>query len=119
MRFMVDENVGPSVADWLAEQPHDVSSVYKDYRGESDTFVLEKAKLEQRILITNDKDFGEMVFREKRPHAGVIFLRLGDEQPSSKIVALQRLLERYPDQIAENFVVVTETTVRIVKRGHE
>ncbi len=115
----MDENVGPSVADWLTKQHHDVSSIYEDYRGESDTFVLDKAQFEERILITNDKDFGEMVFRHKRPHSGVILLRLANEQPMKTIAALRGLLERYSDQLAENFVVVTETAVRIVRERKE
>lgn len=119
MRFLVDENVGPSVADWLMDQRHDVSSVYQDYRGENDTFVLEKAQFEERILVTNDKDFGDMVFRQKRPHSGVILLRLGNEQPKNAIAALSGLLERYSDQLAENFVVVTETAVRIARGWKE
>lgn len=119
MRFLVDENVGPSVADWLTEQGHDVSSVYEVYRGERDTFVLDKAQFEERILITNDKDFGEMIFRHKLPHSGVILLRLANEQPMKTIAALRDLLEQYSDQIAENFVVVTETAVRIVRDWKE
>jgi len=101
------------------KQRHDVSSVYGDYRGESDTFVMDKAQFEERILITNDKDFGEMVFRHKRPHSGVILLRLANEQPMKTIAALRGLLEQYSDQLAENFVVVTETAVRIVRGEHE
>ena len=119
MRFLVDENVGPSVADWLTEQRHDVFSVYKDYRGENDTFVLEKAQFEDRILITSDKDFGEIVFRKKRPHSGVILLRLANEQPMNTIAALRRLLEQYADQLAAHFVVVTETVVRIAGKWEE
>ncbi|MCH7497694.1 MAG: DUF5615 family PIN-like protein [Candidatus Marinimicrobia bacterium] len=119
MRFLVDENVGPSVADWLTEQRHDVFSVYKDYRGENDTFVLEKAQFEDRILITSDKDFGEIVFRKKRPHSGVILLRLANEQPMKTIAALRRLLDQYADQLAGRFVVVTETFVRIAGKWEE
>ncbi len=66
-----------------------------------------------RILITNDKDFGEMVFRERRPHKGIILLRLEDERISNKIAVLGRLFEQHADELGGNFVVVTETTVRI------
>lgn len=111
--------MGSSVADWLMEQRHDVSSVYKDYRGESDHFVLEKAKAEERILLTNDKDFGEMIFRQKRPHSGVILLRLEHERPANEIAALRRLLEQYSDQLAGHFVVVTESAVRIMREWEE
>ena len=77
--------------------------------------VLDKAYSENWILITNDKDFGEKIYRDKRPHHGVIFLRLQDERAVSKIDAIEKLLDRYEDQLAGAFVVVSETQVRF---GH-
>ena len=59
MRFLVDECTGPVVARWLSSRSHDVFSVFDDARGMTDDEVLAKAIAEQRILITNDKDFGE------------------------------------------------------------
>jgi len=112
MRFLVDECTGPAVARWLREQSHEVFSVYEDARGMADEDVLAKAFSGSWILITNDKDFGEMVFRERKPHHGVVFLRLDDERASSKIDAVQRLLDAYADQLPDAFVVVTETHVR-------
>lgn len=64
-----------------------------------------------RRQLTNDKDFGEKVYREKHPHRGVIFLRLQDEPPAAKIGAIEKLLDAYEDQLADAFVVVTETQV--------
>jgi predicted nuclease of predicted toxin-antitoxin system len=114
MRFIVDECTGPEVARWLRQNLHDVSSIYEESRGLDDEGVLQKAFAEDRILITNDKDFGEMVFREGRAHKGIILLRLEDERVANKIKVLKHLLEQYADQLANNFVVATETTVRIV-----
>jgi predicted nuclease of predicted toxin-antitoxin system len=76
MRFLVDECTGPAVADWLREQKHEVFSVYKEARGMDDDDIIAKAFAENWILITNDKDFGEKIYRERRPHQGVVFLRL-------------------------------------------
>ncbi len=78
----------------------------------TDDAILAKAYSENWILITNDKDFGEMVFREKRPNHGVIFLRLRDERAVSKIDAIEKLLDGYKDQLTGTFVVITETQVR-------
>ena len=80
MRFLVDECTGPAVARWLRDQGHEVFSVYEQARGMDDAGVLEKADSESWILITNDKDFGEQVYRGQRPHRGVVFLRLKDER---------------------------------------
>ena len=78
----------------------------------ADPDVLLKALSENWILITNDKDFGEMVFRERRQHHGVIFLRLNDERSANKINVLKRLLSKYSDKLTGRFVIVTETRVR-------
>jgi predicted nuclease of predicted toxin-antitoxin system len=112
MRFIVDECTGPKVAEWLRAQGHEVFSVYEVSRGINDEQILDNAFDEDRILITNDKDFGEMIFRDHRKHRGVIFLRLSDERATKKIEVLERLLANYADKIGEHFVTVTETKVR-------
>ena len=112
MRFLVDECTGPTVAKWLRGKSHEVFSVYDEARGMADDDILAKAYSEQWILITNDKDFGEKVYREGRPHHGVVFLRLQDERASSKIDALRGLLEIFADQLAGRFVVVTARQIR-------
>lgn len=99
----------------MREQNHEVFSVFDEARGIPDDKVIEKAFTEDWILVTNDKDFGEKVFRERREHKGVIFLRLEDERAANKIAVLQRLLENYADKLPEQFVVATETRVRFAK----
>ena len=115
MKFIVDECTGPGVARWLYSQNYDVFSVYEQARGMSDEYILKKAVIENRILITNDRDFGEMVFRKKKPHKGIVFLRLEDERAANKIKFLTLLLNKFSDQLPGNFVVVTEKNVRIVR----
>ncbi|HUT71790.1 MAG TPA: DUF5615 family PIN-like protein [Desulfatiglandales bacterium] len=112
MRFIVDECTGPAVASWLRDQDHDVFSVFDEARGMSDEDIIRKAFAEQWVLITNDKEFGDKVFRDGRLHRGVILLRLEDERPASKIRVLSSLLEVYPDKILDSFLVVTEKQVR-------
>lgn len=112
MRFLVDECTGSRVAKWLAENGHEVFSVYDEARGSTDDEVLAKAFEESWIIITNDKDFGELVFRERRPHHGVVFLRLEDQRSVAKISALEKLLENHSDRISNRFVVLTESQVR-------
>jgi len=115
MRFLVDECTGPAVARWLREQKHIVFSVYEEARGIDDESVIAKAFAENWIVITNDKDFGEKIYRQRRPHKGVVLLRLEDERAANKIVALRRLLEGYAGQLANQFVVVTENRVRFAR----
>ena len=100
------------VARWLRDQGYEGFSVYDEARGISDDDVLQKAFVENWMLITNDKDFGDKIFREGSLHKGVIFLRLENERAANKIKKLQLLLENYADRLPEQFVVVTENKVR-------
>jgi predicted nuclease of predicted toxin-antitoxin system len=112
VRFLVDECTGPSVARWLRGQGHEVFSVYEEARGVSDDFILQKAFAEDWVVVTNDKDFGEKVYRERHPHRGVVFLRLADERAANKVATMRRLLDVYANRLHDQFVVVTETQVR-------
>jgi predicted nuclease of predicted toxin-antitoxin system len=95
MRVLVDECTGPAVASWLKAQGHDVLSAFDEARGASDDGLLERARAEGRILVTNDRDFGVKVFRDRQSPRGVIFLRLKDSfasrtsEPPSKSPSLQ------------------------------
>ena len=117
MRFLVDECTGPAVARWLREQGYEVYSIYEEARGVDDDTILTKAFTENWILITNDKDFGEKVYRDSYPHRGIIFLRLEDERVKSKIRKLSQLLKDYNDYLVDHFVVVTEKQVRFARKS--
>ena len=112
MRFIVDECTGPRVAEWLGTQSHDVFSVYDQDRGATDEVVLQRAVAEDRIVITNDRDFGEMVFRDGREHRGVVFLRLADELTANKIRVLDDLIKNHANNLADHYVVVTDSQIR-------
>ena len=116
MKFIVDECAGPAVAQWRRSQGHDVISVFDDCRGIDDDEIIEKALAQESILVTNDKDFGEKVFREGKIHHGVILMRLSDERSLAKIEVLKQLLSHHALALSGNFIVVTEYGVRIAKR---
>ena len=115
MRFLVDECTGPAVARYLRDRGHDVFSVYEQARGISDDEVIAQALAEERILVTNDKDFGEKVYRDGTLHSGIVLLRLRDESASAKIAAIAGLLEHYSDRTVGALVVVTDKQVRFAK----
>lgn len=100
------------MASWLQDLGHEILSIFAEAPGIADDEVLAMAVAEDRILITNDKDFGEMIFRERLKHRGVIFLRLSDERSANKIEVLRHLLESYSERLPNQFVTVTETKVR-------
>ena len=94
--------------------PHEVFSVYDESRGIDNGNLMKTANEGKYIVITNDKDFGELIFRMNKPHKGIVLLRLEDERPKNKIAVLEKLLDLYSDKLKDNFVVVTEKNVRII-----
>ena len=115
MNFLTDENIGLEVVNYLREIGHDVISAIEESPSADDTFLLKKAFRQKRILITSDKDFGALIYKESLPHKGVILLRLVDETNASKIRVLLNLFRVYGTKLQGNFTVVTETLVRIRK----
>jgi len=113
MRFLVDECVGPSVVRWLRENNFDAVSAFEDCRGWDDESILEKARSEGRAVVTLDKDFGNMVFRMKMPHCGIILLRCGYCSASRKISMIEKVLSLPASDLSGRFVVVTESGIRI------
>ncbi len=115
LKFLVDENLGFALAKWLENKGFDVNAIILTMAGSSDEDVLEKAFSENRILITNDKDFGEKIFAKKMQHCGVILLRLQIETKENKIKVLENLLKSNIDNLSCNYIVVTESKIKIRK----
>jgi predicted nuclease of predicted toxin-antitoxin system len=115
LRFIIDECTGPAVAEWLRSEGHDVFSVFNEALGADDDWIIAKAFAEDRILITNDKDFGDKVFRSGIPHHGIVFLRLENESATVKIETLRQLLDHFSNKLADQFVVVTESSIRFAR----
>ncbi len=103
------------MSDWLKNENYEVFSVFEQWRGASDDAILEKCHQENYILITSDKDFGEMVFRNQCVHNGIILVRCSPNNFTKRIEVLAKLLKNYPDKLENNFVVVSNENVRIVE----
>jgi predicted nuclease of predicted toxin-antitoxin system len=78
MRFLADESVERKVVEKLREEGFEVISVADIVAGLPDEAVLALARQKQAVLITADKDFGELVYRRGALHEGVVLIRLGD-----------------------------------------
>lgn len=87
-------------------------SVFEDAQGSSDDDLLRYAADEGWVVLTADKDFGELVFRQRLPHCGVVLLRVEDQRAVSVIQVLRALLDEYGDELQTRFTVVTETQAR-------
>jgi predicted nuclease of predicted toxin-antitoxin system len=120
MKFLLDQSTDARLAAYLRNLGHDVTRIAADYpAGLLDPNILSLARAEGRILITDDRDFGEWVFRFKLPHAGVIFLRLGKYAPLElKLARLSYVLTHYADQL-DQFLVVKRQSVRVKHQAPE
>lgn len=114
MKFLLDQSTDARLIAYLRSQGHDATRIAADYpSGLPDTEVLAIAVREGRILITDDRDFGELVFVQRQPHTGVIYLRLGEYADlATKTARLAFVLDRYAEQL-DQFVVVTLREVRV------
>lgn len=113
MRFIVDESAGVAVANYLRVTGHDVLAIAEIAPRAGDTDILALAVDDKRILVTNDKDFGELVFRSRQDHHGVMLFRLKDESAVNQVRILADVLHRYADRLSGQFIVITETKIRI------
>ena len=114
MRFLLDESADLRLASYLEEKGHDVTGFVRDHPASlPDTDVLAIAYQEKRTLVTQDRDFGELVFVEHRPHAGVILLRLGPYASlETTITRLDDVFSRHVHEL-DQFIVVTPNLIRV------
>ena len=113
MKLLANEKVPKSVWRELKREGHDVSSVANTSPGASDKAVIEIAKNEGRIILTFDKDFGELVFKEKTNVKGVILLRLPPRSADFVLEKLRDLFSRSEIEFGNSFLVVEEDKVRL------
>jgi len=119
MRLLANENIEQPIVDLLRAEGHDVAYVSEVAPGAPDDEVLRVANAESRLVLTNDKDFGEMAFRERRVTAGIVLLRLQSQDGVEKANRLKKILPVIEEQVAGHFAVVTEERVRLrpLRRG--
>jgi predicted nuclease of predicted toxin-antitoxin system len=120
MKFLLDQCTDARLLTYLKQLGHDASQIRRTYpQSIPDPEILSIARHEKRILITDDRDFGELIFRLQLPHAGVIFLRLGTYAPLDlKIERLSYVLTHYADQL-DQFLVVKRGSIRVGRSEQE
>jgi len=118
MKLFADENIAVQIVNQLRELGHDVLYPPEIAQSADDNVWLEQARREERILITDDKDFGELVFRQKLPSAGVILLRLHHLPLPDRLRWLQSRWARILSYPQSSFVVVTEHKIRVRSGRH-
>jgi predicted nuclease of predicted toxin-antitoxin system len=113
LNFLVDVGVGKSIEDFLIEQGFDIKSVRTINPRMSDQEILKIAASEDRIIITMDKDFGELVYHSFIEHSGVILLRLEDATGDEKLEVIKKIISNHTERIKGNFCVFQRDKFRI------
>jgi predicted nuclease of predicted toxin-antitoxin system len=114
--FLADESVDFRVVESLRKAGYKVEAVIEVDPGISDDQVLQIANELEAILLTEDKDFGELTFRLKKPNQGIILIRMSGNPIEEKMQKIMQVLEGYLDQLSHCFTVITQDKVRIRKR---
>lgn len=113
MRILADHNIEAPLASALRRAGHDVLNVAEALPPETDDeTVLAVAHEEKRILLTNDKDFGELAFLQGRASVGLMLLRLAGLDSSAKADRTVAVVSFLGDRLHGAFVVVTESKIR-------
>jgi predicted nuclease of predicted toxin-antitoxin system len=114
IKFLADVNIERPIVEFLQENGYDTKWIPDLDCKMVDQQLLEMANKEKRILITNDKDFGELTFRQKRISTGIILFRVKNQKSRDKIRLLQKLLLVYGHKLKGNFIVLTQKKFRII-----
>jgi predicted nuclease of predicted toxin-antitoxin system len=110
MKFLADANTPGLLVDALTSLGHDVFWAYTVPRT-SDVVLIEKAARERRVVITLDKDFGELVF--KRGHAvAVVLIRLRETSMSEMVSVVMNLVGSEAENLHRLFCVVEKSRIR-------
>jgi predicted nuclease of predicted toxin-antitoxin system len=112
MNFLADEDVEKPVVDMMRAEGHDVLYMCEIATRTIDEKLLEQANTELRILLTGDKDYGELIFLQKKISAGIILMRFVSEKSSVKTRFMQSFLKTYGNNLRGYFTVVREGKVR-------
>lgn len=112
MNLLADECCDALLVAGLRQDGHDVFFVMESARGANDETVLRQAAEEQRILLTEDKDFGELVVRLRLPAYGIVLLRLSPADSEVKLARLRESILHDAARLPHSFVVVDEAKAR-------
>ncbi len=115
LKFLIDVGVGKGIENYLHAEGYDIKAVRDIDPCLEDEKIIRTAFLENRMVITMDKDFGELVYHSLMEHSGVLLLRLEDANGSKKLKVLKFIIENYSDRIKNCFCVFQNDKFRIRK----
>ncbi len=113
MNFLADEGIDRQIVERLRQEGHRVLYVAEMEPGLSDESILDRANRERALLLTADKDFGEIVFRQRVYTRGIVLVRLAGLSPDRKAEVVALAIRRYAVELPCAFTVITPGVCRI------
>lgn len=112
MRWLADECVDAGLVSHLRAVGHDVVYTAEIEPAIADAEILRRAAADDRLLLTEDKDFGDLVFRQGRSIPGVLLLRIDPAKHELKKNRLSAAIDRFGDNLRGRYVVVEAARIR-------
>ena len=113
LSLIADENVDRQIVALLRKEGHEVLYVAELDPGINDDDVLRQANERHALLLTADKDFGELVYRQRRLTEGVVLFRLAGLPPEKKAALIASAIRTHVDELSHAFTVISPGMVRI------
>ena len=116
LKFLTDENISPSLVKTLRNKKYDVKDIKEEKLfGTSDTEILKLAYKENRVIITHDKDFANLLGYSLIKHKGVILLRFLNQSPRNVIKSFVPILKQLKEsKIRDSLVVISDDYLKII-----
>jgi predicted nuclease of predicted toxin-antitoxin system len=113
MKLLVNENIPAAVIQALRGLHHDVLSVKECMQGATDVAILDRAQDEGCVVVTQDKDFGELAFGRALPaECGIVLFRLSGTSPAADLARMVEVIESRTDWYG-TFAVASDDRIRV------
>lgn len=118
IKILADESVDFRIVKSLRIKSYQIEAIVELKPGIGDDDVLKMAVEKEAMVLTEDKDFGELTFRLQKPNQGIILIRMSGEPIENKIRKLDEVLGKHFEELSEKFTVVSAQKVRIREMRH-
>ncbi len=115
MKFIADEGVDSTLVKLMRSSDYDVLYFAEFEPSTDDSVILDLANEQGRILITRDKDFGELVYRMKMIHSGIILSRLEELKSITRSQIIFDFINKNKPELKGSFIVIQSGAARIRK----
>ena len=113
MNILADENLDATIVQWLRSAGHDVTYVAECEPNIADEQVLAMARGEDRVIVTSDLDFGDLIVRTQSRCAGLLILRLRVQSTDARLRVFQNQWNAIAHRLAGSLIIVTDSRARI------